>query len=226
MTYELTVFVLVVVAATVASWAIAASDEPRLPVAVKRRPGRLSSRTVRGMAVAVLGTAIVVAGALGVLRWSTYDPLETGAQLLAEGKAKEAVRVLVNVLAARSDDARAHYYLGAAYARLGVAPAALTHLKDAVRLAPREPEYRVALAGALIDAGDIAGAVAHLRDATELRPTAPEIRLLLARTLKLAGDRDGMLHELREVMRLEPDGAIGEIARQETRHLAGGKGHE
>lgn len=243
MTYELTLFFLVVAAATLT--ALTAGGEPRLPVALKRPGGRLASRTVRVAALTVLSAALVAAAALGVLRWRSHDALERGAQLLAEGNAKEAVRVLVNVLAARPNDARAHYYLGTAYARLGVFPAASTHLKDAVRLAPHEVEHRVALAGTLIDAKEVEGAVEQLRRAAEARPSSPEIRLLLAMTLKLAGERGQMLRELGEVMRLAPTGALGEIARQETRavagradrsvsaprirgerHLAGGNGHE
>lgn len=242
MTYELTLFFLVVAAATLT--ALTAGREPRLPATVNRPRRRLSNRTVRVAAVTVLSAALVAAAALGVLRWRSQDGLERGAQLLAEGNAKEAVRVLVNVLAARPNDARAHYYLGTAYARLGVFPAALTHLRDAVRLAPRAPEHRVALAGALIDAKEVEGAVEQLRQAAEARPSSPEIRLLLAMTLKLAGERGQMLRELGEVMRLAPTGALGEIARQETRavagraerssghrirgerHLAGGNGHE
>lgn len=180
-----------------ASWAPGGDLERRLPVRLKLGRGGVSNRAVRLAALTVLGAAIVAAGTLGVLRWRAYRSPETAARLLAEGNTKAAVRVLVNVLAIRPDDARAHYYLGAAYARLGVPPAALTHLKDAVRLAPREAEFHRGLGAAFQRAGDQWAARHEFETAVRLEPAEPAHRITLAGALSDDGEIERAVEHLR-----------------------------
>jgi len=111
-------------------------------------------------------------------------------------------------------DARAHYFLGLAYAGLGEDEAALRHARDAVRLEPGEPAYETGLATVLLDEGRVPEAVVHLRRAADMAPHSPEVRLLLADTLRRAGDVDGMEREYRNAMHLAPGGALAAIARE------------
>jgi cytochrome c-type biogenesis protein CcmH/NrfG len=71
-----------------------------------------------------------------------------------------------------------------------------------------------------MDLDRVDAAVRELRAAERLRPTSAELRLLLATALRRGGDADAVLEEFREATRLAPDGPLGEIARQEARHLA------
>jgi tetratricopeptide (TPR) repeat protein len=90
-----------------------------------------------GWVVAALATvAGVIALAVALGQWHAYSLDEQGRALVAEGEYLPAVRVLVQAVAQAPGDARAHYYLGLAYAGIGLCGAAWTHLEEAARLAP------------------------------------------------------------------------------------------
>lgn len=222
MTYELTFFVLLVMAATLtASWVLAMGIE-RPPSAVVKPVRRwLSRRTVRVGVLTVLGVVIVAAGAFGVVRWGTHRSLETGARLLSEGNAAEAVRVLDAVAAARPADARVHYYLGAAYARLGVSTAALTHLKDAVRIEPREATFHRALGAAYRQTGDAGSARKELETAVGLEPSKTEHRITLAGALVDEGDVENAVKQLRRAVEGRPKAPEIRLLLATTLNLAG-----
>lgn len=205
MTYGPTVFLLLVIAATlVASWALEGDIEKRFRVLANPWRGGLASRAARLFCLTVLSAAIVVAGTLGVARWRAHRSLEAGVQLLADGDPAAAVRTLVNVLAARPDDARVHYYLGEAYTRLGVSQAAMTHLKEAVRLAPNEATFHRGLGEAYRRAGDTAVARGELETAVRLEPAEPEHRIALAGALIDSGEVEGAVQHLRRVAEVHP----------------------
>ena len=90
--------------------------------------GALGGGTVAGaMALALL---------LGHNHATSVD--EQGRALVAEGQYLSAIRMLSGVVARAPGDARAHYYLGLAYAGIGMCGAASIHYEEAARL---EPEY-------------------------------------------------------------------------------------
>ena len=164
----------------------------------------------------------VLAGALVALAggpgwWRTRGLVESGATLVSDGQYLPAVRQLVQAVAAAPRDARAHYYLGLAYAGLGQDAAALSHAEDAVRLAPRDARYEAGLATLFLDAGRNTEAVTHLRRAVDMKPASPDIRLLLADALRRAGDTDGMGREYRIAMRLAGGDTLGALAREQFR---------
>lgn len=164
-------------------------------------------------AVGALG-AMVTALALGIGAWRSRGLVDAGAALVSDEAYLPAARALTRAVVAAPRDARAHYYLGLAYAGLGQDEAALRHARDAVRLAPREPAYETGLATVLLDEGRVPEAVVHLRRAADMAPHSPEARLLLADTLRRAGDVDGMEREYRNAMHLAPGGALAAIARE------------
>ena len=114
---------------------------------------------------AVALVATVVALGLGVSAWRARGLVDSGAGLVLDGAYLPAARQLTRAVVAAPGDARAHYYLGLAYAGLGQHAAALSHARDAVRLAPRDPQYEAGLATVLLDAGRVGEAVPHLRRA-------------------------------------------------------------
>ena len=94
------------------------------------------------MGAGILAGAIALAVFLG--HWHTRSLDEHGRALVAEEQFLPAIRVLSEVVAETPGDARAHYYLGRAYAGVGLCGAASIHLEEAARLAP---EYRRQPAG-------------------------------------------------------------------------------
>src|SRR5881396_1473457 len=210
------------------------------------RSGRSRADLIRG--VVMLGSlAVATGGAIALARelpaWRGRQSVTEAARLIDAGDYASAIRTLLGAVAAAPRDARAHYYLGLAYARLGVPTGAMNQLRDAVRLAPGdarvqtlrvvgarraarrefeeaarldpgEARYHVDLAGLLLDAGQPAAAAERLRQAARLKPRSVEIRLLLATALRRAGDMNGMAREYTEVRRLAPSGPLGELARQ------------
>ena len=174
----------------------------------------------RLMAAAALAVA-VVALALGISAWRARGLVDAGANLVLDGEYLPAARELTRAVVAAPRDARAHYYLGLAYAGLGQDAAAISHARDAVRLAPRDPQYEAGLATVLLDAGRLPEAIAHLRRAAELEPQSADIRLLLADTLRRAGDVQGMEEQYRIAMHLARGSALGAIAREQLKAAQG-----
>src|SRR5439155_858163 len=104
-----------------------------------RRFGRARMDLITG--VVMLGSVAVTAGgAIALARelpaWRGRLSVTRAARLIDDGDYTAAIRTLLGAVAVTPRDARAHYYLGLAYARLGVPRGALNQLGDAVRLAP------------------------------------------------------------------------------------------
>jgi Flp pilus assembly protein TadD len=165
--------------------------------------------------------ATVVALGLGISAWRARGLVDSGASLVLDGEYVPAARQLTRAVVAAPRDARAHYYLGLAYAGLGQDAAALSHARDAVRLAPRDPQYEAGLATVLLDAGRVPEAIIHLRRAVELEPRSADIRLLLAETLRRAGDVEGMEQQYRIAMHLARGSALGAVAREQLKAAQG-----
>src|SRR5260370_35648094 len=90
--------------------------------------------------------AALAALASGPAWWRAHGLVESGATLVSDGQYLPAVRQLVQAVAAAPHDARAHYYLGLAYAGLGQDAAPLSHAEGPVRLAPRAARDEAGLA--------------------------------------------------------------------------------
>ena len=101
----------------------------------------------------------MVALAFFLGHWHMRSLDEHGRALVAAEQYVPAIRVLSGVVAEAPGDARAHYYLGLAYAGVGLCGAASIHLEEAARLAP---EYR--------------------RHSRRPRPGLPECRVMLGIT--------------------------------------------
>jgi cytochrome c-type biogenesis protein CcmH/NrfG len=101
-------------------------------------------RSIGWVAVGVGMLASVVALAFFLGHWHMRTLDERGRALVAAEQYVPAIRVLSGIVAEAPGDARAHYYLGLAYAGVGLCGAASIHLWEAARLAP---QYRRLFAG-------------------------------------------------------------------------------
>lgn len=171
--------------------------------------GRIAAGTLLAAAVVVLAS--------GVGHWRTRVLVDQGATLISEDQYAPAARTLLRAVAFAPGDARAHYYLGLAYAGLAQGSAALSHAEEAVRLAPDQPEYEVGLAGLLLDAGRVPEALERLQQVVQVQPRAADVRLLLADALRRSGDREGMTREYRKAIHLGGGSALGALAREQLR---------
>ncbi|OLC37482.1 MAG: hypothetical protein AUH81_06205 [Candidatus Rokubacteria bacterium 13_1_40CM_4_69_5] len=108
--------------------------------------------------------AIVVAFVLGVARWQSPASVDDGVRSISDGHYSSAVRTLLAAVAQAPADARAHYYLGLAYAHLGVQTGAISQFQDAVRLVPREPKFHAGLGRAYREVGDRPAARGELEE--------------------------------------------------------------
>ncbi len=156
------------------------------------------------MGVGVMLTAGVVALAYGAGQWRTGRPVERGAELLARGDYSTAVRTLLPAVAAAPRNARAHYYLGLAYDRVGLRQGAINQLADAVRLDPGQAQFHLDLGRAYRRAGDAERAVAELEEACRLGPAAARPHVEIAGVLIDQGRLDEAIARLRTAVRLRP----------------------
>ena len=109
-------------------------DEDMEPMNMKRSIGWVA------LGVGTLVVMGALAFALG--SWNTHSLDEQGRALVAAEEYLPAIRVLSGVVATTPGDARAHYYLGLAYAGVGLCGAAWMHLEEAARLAPTNGRLR------------------------------------------------------------------------------------
>lgn len=94
-------------------------------------------RSIGWMAVGMGTLAAVVALAFFLGHWHMRSLDAHGRALVAAEQYVLAIRVLSGVVAEAPGDACAHYYLGLAYAGVGLCGAASIHLGEAARLAPK-----------------------------------------------------------------------------------------
>lgn len=105
------------------------------------------------------------------------------------------------------DDLGAHLGLGALLLSRKDAAGATRHLREALRLAPEQPEALNNLGAALQLDGRIDEAVEHFRHALRLKPSYASARFNLALGLITQGKREEAAAEFRQVLAARPDDA-------------------
>src|SRR5213080_5073862 len=174
---------------------------------VRWRSGRSRADLIRG--VVMLGSlAVATGGAIALARelpaWRGRQSVTEAARLIDAGDYASAIRTLLGAVAAAPRDARAHYYLGLAYARLGVPAGALNQLSDAVRLAPDDPRVHDALGQTFRELGDSRAARREFEAAAHLDPSDPRSQVDLAGLLLDQGQPTAAVERLRRAVRLKP----------------------
>lgn len=165
---------------------------------------RAGFRRARQVAAAAAIAAGLIAVTTGVWVWHAHRPIATGARLIARGDYPRAVRTLLPAVAAAPGDARAHYYLGVAYARIGMGQGAISHLRDAVRLEPDGARFHEELGRAYRQAGEPERALVEFEAAARLAPREPLYQVEIAGVLLVEGRLPEAIAHLREAVRLQP----------------------
>ena len=111
---------------------------------------------------------------------SRSEPMAQAIAALRQGRVDTAVERLEAVVARAGDSSEAHRLLGTAYGIRGDMARSVQHLRDAVRLNPRDERSWLALASTLEDTGELAEAVTALRDAIAMLTDSGALRWRLA----------------------------------------------
>jgi tetratricopeptide (TPR) repeat protein len=110
----------------------------------------------------------------------TTDTMKRGISALRQGLVGNAIEQLEATVALRADSAEAHRLLATAYGVNGDAVRSLQHLREAVRLNPRDERARLALVRMLDDTGAQTDTSAAVRAAIAQLPDAGAFRWQLA----------------------------------------------
>lgn len=106
--------------------------------------------------------------------------LQRGVDLLAAGRASEAIEQLERAVALLPDDPRTHYQLGLALFSAGRPADAVAPLKAALAAGAEAGPVHFLLGQVLLETGDLAGAGASLETAAASRPAYPPIEFYRA----------------------------------------------
>ena len=123
---------------------------------------------------------------------SRAEPMAQGIAALRQGMVDTAIDRLEAVVARAGDSSEAHRVLGTAYGIRGDVPRSMQHLRDAVRLNPRDERSWLALASTLEDTGDLAEAVSTLRAAIAMLPDSGALRWRLAAARRQSTDESDL----------------------------------
>lgn len=113
---------------------------------------------------------------------SRSEPMAQGIGALRQGMVDAAVERLEAAVAATADSSEAHRILGIAYGISGTLTKSVEHLRDAVRLSPRNERAWMALARTLEDSGDLAQAIDALQAGIAALPDSGALHWRLSLT--------------------------------------------
>lgn len=113
---------------------------------------------------------------------SRSEPMTRGIAALRQGLVNQAIEHMNAAVAGAPDSSEARRILGTVYGVAGDTEKCLQHLREAVRLNPRDERSWVALARALDASGAWPQAIAVLRDAIGSLPQSGTLRWMLAST--------------------------------------------
>ena len=121
------------------------------------------------------------------------------------GDFQDVETVWRRTIAQNPDCWMAHNNLGNVLSDKGQTDEGIFHLREAVRLQPRDALYHYNLATALADQRNFSEAFAEFRDALSEQPDSAEVRNNFAIALAKAGNTDEAIDEFRTTLRIKPD---------------------
>jgi len=123
---------------------------------------------------------------------SRAESMAQGIAALQQGMVDTAIDRLEATVARAGESSEAHRILGTAYGIRGDMAKSVQHLRDAVRLNPRDERSWIALASTLQDTGDLAEAVTTLRAAIAALPDSGALRWRLASARRQGTDESDL----------------------------------
>lgn len=155
------------------------------------------------MRAALVGSALAALAGLSPLPGRTQtDALQQATALIASGRYAEAEQLLKPLLQTNSN-AQARYLLGFTLIQLYRFEEAENHLREAIRMDPKQPEWQHALAKALIEQGQNKAAFQVLGEALRQRPEA-KYHFARAMCALNQGEAKTAEAELRRCLSLDP----------------------
>jgi len=123
---------------------------------------------------------------------SRSEPMAQGIAALRQGMVDTAIDRLEAAVARAGDSSEVHRILGTAYGIRGDMASSVQHLRDAVRLNPRDERSWIALASTLEDTGQLAEEVAALRTAIDKLPDSGALRWRLVSARRQVTDESNL----------------------------------
>lgn len=123
---------------------------------------------------------------------SRSEPMAQGIAALRQGMVDTAIDRLEAAVMRAADSSEGHRILGTAYGIRGDVAKSVQHLRDAVRLNPRDERSWIALARTLEDTGDLAEAVTTLHAAIAMLPDSGALRWRLASARRQGTDESDL----------------------------------
>jgi tetratricopeptide (TPR) repeat protein len=128
-----------------------------------------------------------------------------GNELLAQGKAAEAVETLTEAMQMKPQNEDIHYDLGLALAREGKLEEAIQQYDEALRLFPNYVEAHNNVGNLLLRAGRAEEAIGHFETALKIMPDYASAHNNLGTALQKIGQSDEALLHFQRATNLNPD---------------------
>ncbi len=132
------------------------------------------------------------------------DSIERSSQLIAQGKAREALDLLDGELAKRPNDPELHYARGVAQRHMGKNDDALAAWNRTVELDPRFAAAMNGIAAIHLEAGRLDDGIAMLERAVKAKPEFADAHFNLALALAQKGQLDDAISSLTTASQLAP----------------------
>jgi tetratricopeptide (TPR) repeat protein len=187
---------------TEASWRLGFSQEQPLAARVIRLRGGPALLTAVAAVVAALGYAYLIAQFYGEQVSDLY--LGQGHRSMKDERWNESLFPLRRAVECDPYNMKAHYFLGAAYARLGRYDEAKASLKQSIRLNPDYGLTRQILGVIYLDKGRYTDAIRELRRALKVEDN-PLSRAGIANAYLALGRVEDAIREARHAVKTEPD---------------------
>ncbi len=155
----------------------------------------------------LVGLALVIA--LGWTQATLPKELQTrferATRLAAQGKLREAEPLLREIVQKQPNFAPAHLNLGLVYRLLNQTDRALTHLRRAATLNPKDPKPLVELARLCLDTNKLDDAQGYLRMLRDRFPKEPELPVLEGALASLRGEWGVARQKFQQALQTRPN---------------------
>ncbi len=184
---------------------------------VSRRPAQIAGVCLTALAATALGICTFQRNAiygndLSIVQDEVANApgnarahVNLAAELLAVGRAEDAVAECRKALKLKPDSATAYNNLGQAYMKLNRREEAIREYREALRIDPDESVANYNLGVTLIDAGRTDEAVSHFQKAVDANPNFAEAQNSLANALRTLNRPDEAIDHCRKALQSKPD---------------------